>query len=80
MGKNFFCGTQLWTSPLTAFVKSIALALYGFDLNTVHQLSSKEKNYQREKSQRSRDSTLGQLDGKQGQTYTRQFSDTQASK
>ena len=36
------------------------LAIYGFNLNTVHNLSSKEK-----KSQRSRDSNPGLLGGKQ---------------
>ena len=49
--KMFFC-TLLWISPLTAFVKSIALD--GFDLNTVHRLSNKE-----EKSQLSWDSNPG---------------------
>ena len=38
-----FCSTQLWTSPLTALGKSSSQHVDGFDLNTVHHISSKEK-------------------------------------
>ena len=41
------------------------LALDGFDLYTVHKLSSKEKTSQREKSRPSRDLSLWLLGGKQ---------------
>ena len=37
-----FCCTKLWTSPLTAFVISIAQHQMG-SISTVHKLSSKEK-------------------------------------
>ena len=41
------------------------LALDGFDINTIHKLSSKEKNSQGEKSWRGRDLNPGLLDVKQ---------------
>ena len=44
---EIFCSDWFMTSPLTAFAKSFTGSTRWFDLNTVHKLSSKEKNFGR---------------------------------